>query len=81
MHAANIAAHSKLKLVAVHDMHGPSAEKLASEFGVPAYSDVEEIFSNSAIESRISRIDYRHAHGIHRAFGRGRKTGSLREAY
>ncbi len=51
MHAENIASHPKLKLAAVHDAHGPSAEKIASDFEVRSCAEAEEIFSDSAIKA------------------------------
>jgi len=40
MHAANIAAHPRASLVAVYDIHRPSAEAVAAEHGVSKVAEI-----------------------------------------
>ncbi len=51
MHAANIAAHPKTRLVAVHDIHAPTAAKVGSELGVQVYDDADGIFESRDVDA------------------------------
>jgi len=43
MHARNLAAHPRCELVAVQDVHGPSAQEAAAETGAQAVADVDQL--------------------------------------
>lgn len=51
MHAANIAAHPRATLAAVHDLHQPSAEEVAAMHGVPVVKDAAEVFASGDIDA------------------------------
>ena len=51
MHAANIAAHPRATLAAVHDLHRPSAEEVAAIHGVPICSDAADVFASDDIDA------------------------------
>jgi myo-inositol 2-dehydrogenase / D-chiro-inositol 1-dehydrogenase len=44
MHARNVAAHPRMTLVAVQDIHEPSAQAVAKELGVRSHKDADPIF-------------------------------------
>lgn len=73
MHAANVALHPKARLAAVYDVHGPSAEAVASEHGVtPAPSDAE-IFASSDIDAvLVATVTETHADYIEKAVEAGK---------
>jgi myo-inositol 2-dehydrogenase / D-chiro-inositol 1-dehydrogenase len=51
MHAANIASHARAELVAVYDIHRPSATELAVKFGVNAAESAEAIFASGEVDA------------------------------
>jgi myo-inositol 2-dehydrogenase / D-chiro-inositol 1-dehydrogenase len=51
MHARNVAAHPRMTLVALHDIHEPSAQAVAKELGVRSYKDAEPIFESKDIDA------------------------------
>ena len=51
MHAANIASHDRAELVAVYDIHQPSAEDVASQFGIRAAESAEAIFASDDVDA------------------------------
>ena len=51
MHAANVARHPRAELVAVFDVHRPSAEKVALAQGVTAAGSAAEIFSSDNVDA------------------------------
>ena len=51
MHAKNVALHEKTSLACVYDINQDFANKVASELGVSAVTDDNEIFSNAEIDA------------------------------
>ena len=51
MHAKNVALHEKTSLACVYDINQEFANKVASELGVSAVTDDNEIFSNAEIDA------------------------------
>ncbi len=51
MHAANVSQHPDASLAMVFDVHGPSAEVVATAQGVPAAASQKEIFSSSEVDA------------------------------
>jgi myo-inositol 2-dehydrogenase/D-chiro-inositol 1-dehydrogenase len=51
MHAANVARHPRAELVAVFDVHRPSAAKVAEAQGVTAAASAAEIFSSDKVDA------------------------------
>jgi len=50
VHAANIHHHPQAQLVAVADVHQPSASELAQAYGAKAYPDADALFADKSIE-------------------------------
>src|SRR3954447_3289629 len=51
MHAANVAAHPRAKLVSVYDTHRPSAEEVAARNGITAAESADAIFGAGDIDA------------------------------
>jgi myo-inositol 2-dehydrogenase / D-chiro-inositol 1-dehydrogenase len=51
MHAKNVSLHEKTSLACVYDINQEFANKVASELGVSAVTDDNEIFSNAEIDA------------------------------
>lgn len=73
MHAANIARHPRAELVAVFDLHRPSAEKIAAAQGVTAAASADEIFASDGIDAvLIATATPTHADYIEMAVAAGK---------
>ncbi|WP_313195235.1 inositol 2-dehydrogenase [Shinella zoogloeoides] len=73
MHAANVARHPRSKLVAVYDVHRPSAEKVAEAQGVLAAASAEEIFASDDVDAvLIATATPTHADYIEKAVAAGK---------
>lgn len=73
MHAANVARHPRSELVAVYDVHRPSAEKVASALGVRAAASAEEIFGSDQVDAvLIATATPTHADYIEMAVAAGK---------
>jgi len=73
MHAANVAKHPRAELVAVYDVHGPSAEKVAQALGVKAAGSAEEIFASDRVDAvLIATATPTHADYIEKAVAAGK---------
>jgi myo-inositol 2-dehydrogenase/D-chiro-inositol 1-dehydrogenase len=73
MHADNVAKHPRAQLVAVYDVHRPSAEKVALAQGVPAAATAEEIFSSAEVDAvLIATATPTHADYIEKAIAAGK---------
>ncbi len=51
MHADNIAAHARADLAGVFDVHGPSAEDVASKHGVQNFVSAEETIASDTVDA------------------------------
>ena len=51
MHAANIAAHPRAKLIAVYDVNQSSADTVAAQHDVRAFGSAEEVFASADVDA------------------------------
>lgn len=51
MHADNVVAHPKSDLAMVFDVHGPSAEAVAAQHGVPVAASAEALIASDAVDA------------------------------
>lgn len=73
MHAANVARHPRVTLVAVYDVHAPSAERVAEAHGVRAALSAEEIFASDSVDAvLIATATPTHADYIEMAVAAGK---------
>ncbi|MGH8601308.1 MAG: inositol 2-dehydrogenase [Gammaproteobacteria bacterium] len=73
MHADNVAKHPRAELVAVFDVHRPSAEKVAQALGVTAVDSAEEIFASDKVDAvLIATATPTHADYIEMAVAAGK---------
>jgi len=73
MHAANVARHARAELVAVFDVHRPSAEKVAEAQGVTAAASAAEVFASDKIDAvLIATATPTHADYIEMAVAAGK---------
>lgn len=72
MHAANVARHPRAELVAVLDVHQPSAEKVAAAQGVKAVASAAKIFASKDVDAvLIATATPTHADYIEMAIAAG----------
>src|SRR5919107_1351475 len=73
MHAANVAAHPRAKLVSVHDTHRPFAEEVAARNGITAADSADAIFAAGDIDAvLVATATDTHADYIERAVAAGK---------
>ena len=73
MHAANIVAHPRASLVAVYDIHSPSALEVAAQYGVSAAETAEAVFADANVDAvLISTATETHASYIEQAVAAGK---------
>ena len=73
MHAANVAAHPRAKLVSVYDTHRPFAEDVAARNGIAAADSADAIFAAGDIDAvLIATATDTHADYIERAVAAGK---------
>ena len=73
MHAANVARHPRALLAGVYDLHQPSAERVAKEQGVRAFSSAAEVFAASDVDAvLIATATPTHADYIELAIAAGK---------
>jgi len=73
MHADNVAKHPRAELVAVYDVHRPSAEKVAQSLNVVAANSAEEIFASDKVDAvLIATATPTHADYIEMAIAAGK---------
>ncbi len=73
MHAANVARHPRAALAGVYDLHQPSADKVATAQGVPAFSTAEEVFESPQVDAvLIATATPTHADYIEMAIAAGK---------
>ena len=51
MHARNVAAHPRMTLAAVQDIHEPSAKAVADELRVKVYTNADPIFESKDVDA------------------------------
>src|SRR3954470_19373437 len=73
MHAANVAAHPRAKLVSVYDTHRPFAEDVAARNGITAADSADAIFAAADIDAvLVATATDTHADYIERAVAAGK---------
>jgi len=73
MHAANIAAHPRAKLIAVYDIDRSSVEAVAARHGVRACGSAEEAFASPDVDAvLVATVTKTHADYIEKAVAAGK---------
>src|SRR5438552_4416776 len=73
MHAANIAAHPRAKLIAVYDVNQSSADTVAAQHDVRAFGSAEEVLASGDIDAvLVATVTDTHADYIERAVAAGK---------
>ena len=73
MHAANVARHPRAMLAGVYDLHAPSAERVATAQGVPAFASAEAVFTSKDVDAvLIATATPTHADYIEMAIAAGK---------
>ncbi len=73
MHAANIAAHPRARLTAVHDVNAAAAAEVGAALGVPALGSIEELLASPGTEAiLIATVTETHADFIEAGVAAGK---------
>jgi myo-inositol 2-dehydrogenase/D-chiro-inositol 1-dehydrogenase len=73
MHAANVARHPRATLAGVYDLHPPSADRVAGEQGVRAFTSAADVFASTDVDAvLIATATPTHADYIELAIASGK---------